>query len=229
MKAAVSSSRPMPMAKGLKASAVVRRPEAVALAEVLVDDEAVGQPEPGREADAAAARRAALVAECDHVLAQDRGAGAGAGHRNAARVAAADEARHGGAADHGGDAQLVAAGEEQAAGLLDALQAVALLAIATGVEVDGRDPAGAEFAEDALVTRPGIGQPAGGGDHHDVGLVAAAQFDEAAQDARVVLLFLRPADRNDPAALIAVGHFAWAHFFGHPDLAVGLRLPILRK
>jgi hypothetical protein len=133
---------------------VVRRPEAVALAEMLVDDEAVGQAEPGRQAHAAGARRAAFVAEGDHVLAEERGAGAGAGHRHAAalrsRIGLATACRRSG-------------------GERSWLPPVKNTPLACSMRCrrlrssrrDGcRSPSpcprlGAEFAEDALVTRPG--------------------------------------------------------------------------
>src|SRR3546814_1760931 len=65
--------------------------EAVALAEVLVDDEAVGQAQARRQAHAARARGRAFLAERDHVVAEDAGAGAGAADVHAARVALADQ------------------------------------------------------------------------------------------------------------------------------------------
>ena len=67
--------------------------------------------------------------------------------------------------------------------------------------------------EDLLVARPGVEQAAGGREDDDVGVFAAAELDEAAQDAAVVFLFLGTADRNDPAALFTVGHLAWTHQF----------------
>src|SRR6202008_742841 len=68
-------------------------PEAVALAEMLVDDEPVREAEARREPDAARDRGRAVVAEGDHVLREDRGAGAGAPDRHAARVLRADQLR----------------------------------------------------------------------------------------------------------------------------------------
>src|SRR5713226_9185275 len=49
-------------------------PQAVALREMLIDDEAVGEAETGRELHASADRRGALVTGCNHVLAQNAGA-----------------------------------------------------------------------------------------------------------------------------------------------------------
>ena len=67
--------------------------EAVALPEVLVDDDAVREAEAGHERDGAGVRGVALRAEGDHVLAEDRGAGARAADGDAARVGAADGLR----------------------------------------------------------------------------------------------------------------------------------------
>ena len=112
--------------------------EAVALAEVLVDDEAVGEAEPGRQRDAAGARGAALLAERDHVLAQDGGAGAGAADGDAARVARRISLRDGRAAEDGREAELVAAGEEDAGGLArGAASAVASSAVGASIELAG--------------------------------------------------------------------------------------------
>src|SRR5690606_41198730 len=105
--------------------------------------------------------------------------------------------------------QLVAAGEEDAAGLGQALRAARLLAVAAGVEVHDLDPGHPHLAEQRLVVAPALAQAAGGGNDHDVGVGAAAQFDEARQDARVGVLVLGAADRNDPAALLPVGGPAW--------------------
>ena len=183
--------------------------EAVALAEMLVDHEAVGQAQPRCQAHAAGARRGALAAEGDHVLAEETGAGAGAGHGHALGVAQADAAGHVGAAEDGGQAQLVATGEEDAAGLGQACQPAFLLAVAAGVEVQHFDPWHAHATEQLLVAWTGVLEPAGGRDDRDVGLAAAAQFDETLQDARVGVLVLGTADRDDPATLVPVDGLAW--------------------
>ena len=123
----------------------------------------------------------------------------------------ADQLRDRRAAEQGRDAQLVAAGEEDAAGLLDALPAVFLARVAARVEIERADAAGAEFGEDLLVALAGIGELARGRYDDDVGIGAAAQVDEPLEDARVVLFFLGAADRNDPAALAAVADLAGTH------------------
>ena len=86
-----------------------------------------------------------FIAEGDHVLAQDARAGAGAAHRDAVGVAHADQLRHRRAAEQRGEAQLIAAGEEDAARLLQALQAPGLLAIAARVEIHDGDLGGAQI------------------------------------------------------------------------------------
>ena len=89
-----------------------------------------------------------------------------------------------------------------------------IVGIAAGVEIHRLHRAGAQFAEQLDVARPGGAQPAGGGNDHDIGLRAAAQFDETGEDGPVVLFFLCAADRNDPAAFFTLGDFAWTHESG---------------
>jgi len=85
MKAAVSSSRPMPTAKGLYASAVSNRPSRSRCRKCWSMMNRLVSPRPGaRRTDLP--RGAPLVAEGDHVLAEEGGSRAGAGYRNAARV-----------------------------------------------------------------------------------------------------------------------------------------------
>src|SRR6478735_486079 len=82
MNAAVFSSSPIPMA------------------EVLVDDHAVGEAEPRGEGHDLGPRARALLAERDHVLAQERRARRRAGDVRALGVPAAERLGHGRAADH---------------------------------------------------------------------------------------------------------------------------------
>ena len=72
-------------------------------------------PRPGRQPHAAGDHGRALVAEGDHVLAEDAGAGAGAADGHAAGVARADQLGDRRAAEERREPQLVAAGEEDAA------------------------------------------------------------------------------------------------------------------
>ena len=185
--------------------------EAVALAEMLVDDEAVGQAQARGQAHAAGLRRGAFLAERDHVLAEDAGAGAGAAHGDAGGIALADQLGRRGAAEDGRQAQLVAAGEEDAAGAFDAGQAVGFLAVAAGVEIHHVDAGGTQACEDFLVAGAGFSQLAGRRDHHDIGVPAAAEADEALEDAGVVFLVLGAADRNDPTSFATIGDLAGTH------------------
>jgi hypothetical protein len=104
--------------------------------------------------------------------------------------------------------------EEDAGGLIETLQPVRLLAIAARIEVHHGDACRTEFAEQCFVARPGLVHLARGRDHDDVGGLAAGSLHEATQDAPVVLLVLRAADRNDPAARGAFGNSAWTHVGG---------------
>jgi hypothetical protein len=185
--------------------------EPVALAEMLVDDEAVGQAEAGCEPHAARDRRRAVVAEGDHVFRQDAGAGAGAADRDTAGILCADEFRDRGAAEQRRQAQLVAAGEKDAARLRESLEASRFLAVAARVEVHHVDAARAEFAEQLFVARAGLVRAARGRDHDDVGVAAAGDAHETLEDARVVFLVLGATDRDDVAARFAFGDPARAH------------------
>ena len=148
------------------------------------------------------------------MLAQDAGARARAADGHARGVALADQLGDRRAAEQGRQAQLVAAGEEDAGGFLEALQAIRLLAVATRIEVHHRDARCAELAKQRFVARPGLVHLARGRDHDDVGFLAAGNVDEAAQDALIVLLVLRAADRDDPAARFAFGNLTWTHVVG---------------
>ena len=202
----------IPKIKNKVVPAVKRAAEAIALAEVLVDDHAVGQPEPGREAHPVRARRFAFaVAAGDHVFAEDAGAGAGAANRDAMRIARPDRLRYRRAAEDGREPQLVAAGDEDARGLLDPRHPVAFVRVAAGVEVEDVDVARAHVAEDLFVAVAGLVEPARGRDHRDLGTAAAAQLEEAAQHAAIVPLVLGSADGHDPAPLPALGDPARTH------------------
>ena len=120
----------------------------VALAEMLVDDEAIGESQARRQPHAARDHRGAFIAERDHVLAQDAGAGAGAAHRHSVGVAHANEFRHRRAAEQRGEPQLIAAGEEDAGRLLEPPQSAGLLAVAAGVEIHDGDFGGAQLLEE---------------------------------------------------------------------------------
>src|SRR3546814_3468875 len=114
-----------------------------------------------------------------------------------------------GAADDGGDAQLVAAGEENAGGGLELAQVLVALAVLAAGEADRARAAGFEPVEQFLVALAGVRQLAGGGNDGDVGITPAAQLHEALQDAAPHLLVLGPADRDDPATFFALGDPAW--------------------
>src|SRR5208337_1255520 len=83
-----------------------------------------------------------------------------------------------------------------------------LLAVASRVEVHHRDARRADGAEQLLIARPGLVHAARGRDHDDVGVPATGDAHEALEDVAIVLLVLGAADRNDPAARLAVGNFA---------------------
>ena len=169
------------------------------------------RPEPGRQPHAAGGGRHALPAERDHVLAEDAGAGAGPADMHAAGIERTDALRHRRAAERGRQAQLVAAGEEDAGGLVEPLQAASFLGIAAHVEIEHTDFAGTQLGEQPLVARTGIEQLTGRRNHHDIRGAAATQLDKTLENPGIVLFFLGTADGNDPSALLPFHHSAGTH------------------
>ena len=198
----------MPTANGLYARAVISRPEAITLTEVLIDDEAIGQAQAGRQPYAARDDRGALIAECDHVLAQDARTCTGSADGDPVSVAHANEFCHRRAAEQGREPQLVAAGKKYPGRFLEAAQPSRLLAVAAGVEVHDRDLPGAQIPEELFVARTGLVHAARGGNDDDIGVVAAGDCNEALEDVAIVFLILGAADRHNPTACFAVGNFA---------------------
>ena len=191
--------------------------EPVALPEVLVDDESIGEPEAGRESHRPCHGGAPLVAEGNHVLTEECGARTGAGYWNAAGVQLPHRLRHRRASDQGGKPELVAAGEENPGRPIQALEAARLLGIASGIEVQRAGAACAHFAKNAFVPRSRVAHQAGGRDDGDVRRAAARQIDEAPQNLRRVFLLLGTSDRDDPTPPPAFRHLTCAHSFTVPD------------
>ena len=100
-------------------------------------------------------------------------------HRDAVRVAAADELGDRRAAEQRRQSQLVAAGEEDAARLFEPLEPAGLLAVAPRVEVHDRDATRAQIAEHLFVSVTGLVKLARGGDDDDVGVTTARHVDES--------------------------------------------------
>ena len=191
--------------------------QTVTLPEMLVDDEPIGDPETGREPHRAGHGGASLVAERDHMLAQEGGTGAGSCHRNAGRVQLPDSLRDRRATDQGREPELVAPGEENSGRILESLEPARFLGVAPRIEIQRDHTAGAHLAEKAFVSRPRLAHQAGGRDDRDVRRGAARQFDEAPQDLRGILFVLCASDRHDPAPPAALRHSACTHSFTAPD------------
>src|SRR5262249_4342561 len=173
--------------------------QAIALAKMLIDDEAIREPQAGREPHAAGHDGRALIAAGNHVLAENAGAGAGAPDGDTAGVAETDQLGDWRAPEQRREPQLVTAGEEEAARFLEALQPPGLATVASRIEVHHRDAYGAECAEDLLVARAGLVDAARSRYHDDIGVLTPRDMHEALEDAAVVLLVLRAADRDDPS------------------------------
>ena len=181
----------------------------IALPEMLIDHEPVCEPQARGQPHAAGDHRRALVAERDHVLAQNAGTGARSPDRDASGVSPPDHRGDRRAAEKRCQSQLVAAGEEDTARFLEPLQAIRLPAIAPGIEVHHRDARRPELAKQFFVAWPGLIQSARSRDDHDVRRRASRHRDETREDAAIILLILGPADRNDPAPCFAFRNFAW--------------------
>src|SRR6266481_2163201 len=157
-------------------------PQAIALPEVLIDDEAIRETEARREAHAARDDGGALVAERDHVLAQEAGPRAGPADRDAVRIAYANELGDRRAAEQRREPQLVPAGKEDSGRRLEPPQAAGFLAVAARIEIHHRHPRGAQVREEFLVPGPRLVHPTGCGDDDDIRVGAARDAYEAFQN-----------------------------------------------
>ena len=92
------------------------------------------KPKPRRHCDHVRARRAAFVAAGNHVFGHESGAGRGAGDVHAGRIATTDARCNFRAAQRRRQAQLVAAGHEDAVGLVDVVEVLAVLAVLARLE-----------------------------------------------------------------------------------------------
>src|SRR5258708_20736849 len=183
--------------------------QAVTVTEVLVNDETIGESQPRREPHAAGDHRGALVAERDHVLAQNARARAGPADGDAVGIARANEFRHRRAAEQSREPQLVAAREEYAGRFLDPPQPPGLLAVSARVKIHYGYLGGAQVPEELFVARPGLVHAARGGNHDDIGVCAAGDSYETLQDVAIVFLILGAADGHDPTASLTRGNFTW--------------------
>src|SRR5690606_29255659 len=114
--------------------------------------------------------------------------------------------------------ELVAAGEEDAGGVLERLEPVGAAGVGAGLEGEGAGAASPELAEDLLVAQAGVGHARGGRDDGDPRRGAAADLDEAAQNYGVLVFLFGAADRHDPAAVVVIFDTGRAHSW---DLSKG--------
>src|SRR5215831_7361045 len=182
--------------------------QAIALAKMLIDDEAIREPQARREPHTAGHDGRALIAAGNHVLAENAGAGAGAPDGDTTCVAQPDQLGDGCAPEQRREPKLVTAREKDAARFLEALQPPGLATVASRVEVHHRDAGGAECLEDLLVARAGLVHAARSRNHDDIGVLAPRDIHEALEDVAVVLLVLRAADRDDPSPRLTLWNSA---------------------
>lgn len=191
-------------------------PDAVALPEVLVDDDAVREPESGGERHAVGVRRAAFLAERDHVLAEERGAGARSRDVHAGFVALAQDLRDRRTPERRREPELVAAGQEGSVTGVEPFDPVGAFGVAPLLEGQRPHLADSDLAEVGLVALPGVLELRGRGDDREARGLPATELREALQDRRFPQLLLGAADRDDEAT----GHA------GTERLEVGRAAPI---
>jgi hypothetical protein len=130
----------------------------------------------------------------------------GAADRHAARVQAPDRLGDDGAAEHGRDAQLVPAGEEDAGRGLERREPVGPIGVLADLVRERGRVFRAELAEDALVLPAGRLQLARGRDDGDARFGPAAERQELPQDLGATFLVLGTTDRDDPTTLLVRLH-----------------------
>ena len=100
--------------------------------------------------------------------------------------------------------QLVATGEEYAPGILEGGQAVSILTIPAGLEVEDVHSLRAQLPEERLVALTGVGKTRGGRDHDDARIAPAAEPHEPLQDEGAADLRFGAANRDDETAHVAL-------------------------
>ena len=171
------------------------------------------RPKPGTSATAPARGGVTLGAERDHVLAQDRGSGAGSADGDAAGVCATDRLGDRRSTEDRGEAELIAAGDEDAVGLVDVVEPLAFFGVVTRLEVQRLHLVGAELAKQLFVALARVFELRSGGDHDDARTLSARHVDEAAQDDGGALFVLGAADRDDIAAFLVRFDLRGTHDF----------------
>src|SRR4029078_11611381 len=109
-------------------------------------------------------RGGALLADRDHVLAQKRRPGGGAGHVHPLRVSPAERLGHLGPPDHGAQPELIASGEKPSVHPVQHVQPFLPLAVAPVGNVKRLRVLDAQVPEELLVAATGLAQHRGRGD-----------------------------------------------------------------
>jgi len=176
--------------------------DAMALSEVLVDDEFSRETKTWREHDELSAGCVSFAALCDHVIAQDACSCGSACNDDAVAMGAADRASEFGAAEHRDDAPLIAAGEEDAGDVFDQGEFFRVFAIGPG-----RDAYDvylcAKLAKDRFVGIRHLERDARSGwKNRDLGVFGAAcVFDHVAKDGANSNFVFGSADRDEGTAM----------------------------
>ena len=201
--------------------------ESVSCLEVLVDDHAGQDAQAGRHLDHALLGRRATCAECDHVRAHRGGACARASHYGAFAVTPHDRLGERGAADRRRQAQLVAAGQEDARRVANDARRVGVVGLRSGGRVDRVTSA----APSSPKTRRYISPASGPSDEAVLitairASAATGQLDEASQDHPLPDLVFRATDDDD----VPLGHpaeyatLAGDRYSAHMTLGRGIRM-----
>jgi hypothetical protein len=178
---------------------------------MLIDDQRVGEAQPGREIDAIGTRRESHRTAGNHVLGHNRRTGGGASDMHPGRVGAPDFLRHQGAAEDGRKPQLVTASHEYAGGAIQVLDVFRTVGVGTFGNRQGYRAGDTDFFEYLDIAVPGVGQHRRGRDDYDPRLAATAKLDETAQYAHRTGALFGAADGYHITAGLIFSMGGWAH------------------
>src|SRR6185436_4361597 len=147
---------PQPDREGIVGEGGQQTAQPVALPEVLVNDDTIGETEAWRERDNAGPRERPLIAEGDHVLRQERRTRRGTSNRHPRGVEPPDGLRDWGAAQMGGKPKLIAPGEKDTGRMFQPLEQSVVISVAALLERQRFGLVSAQLIEDCLVSLSGI-------------------------------------------------------------------------
>ena len=167
---------------------------------MLVDDRPVQKTEARAQLSHALLGRRPGRAKSDHVAADRRRSGAGAGHDRTVPVPVDDRLTQRRATDDARQSQLVAAGHEDASRLVQEIAEARVIGLLAAERPDPAHVPDAHGVEEGAVQlRRLVAQRAGRADDHDPSVVASGKVDEARQNLPLAELVLRPTNDQQVA------------------------------